>query len=247
MLTLALIASTGRGAGQELPGQRPGSGAWPDRVLEKSDAVLASAGGSYDMDLKVTVAGGRRLEYKLRNYIKDSSAQRAIFQEPGFDRDNSAIRKGATAYFKFRAWPIYDAMNARSSFMDSPFSWEDALGPGLSGAYELAGIAWDGSLGERLLRCELKPLRPGAYRRIDIWLRPGSYQTVRRVYYTPSGSEWKTASYGGYVMEGGIASAWEMTMVDELTKASASISIGMRRSERMPDSFFEPKNRSKEK
>ena len=48
-------------------------------------------------------------------------------------------------------------------------------------------------------------------------------------------------------MEGGIASAWDMTMVDELTNASASISVRMRRLERMPDSFFEPKDRSKER
>jgi hypothetical protein len=240
ILSLALLGAFGSAFGQELPGP-------DDRLLEKSDAVLVSAGGAYDLDLKVAVAGNRSLEYELRNYVKDSRVQRAIFQEPGFDRDDSAIRNGDMAYFKYRVWPKYDAMNARSSFLDSPFSWEDALGPGLSGSYELAGIAWDGSSGERLLRCELKPLITGSYRRIDAWIRPGSYQTVRRIYYTPSGLEWKAVNYGGYVMEGGIASAWEMTMVDELTNASASISVRMRRLERMPDSFFEPRDRSKER
>jgi hypothetical protein len=240
VLALAALLPLSRGLAQELP-------APSERLLERSDAVLVSLGGSYEMELKVTIGDGRTLEYRLKDYVKDSSAQRAIFQEPAFDRDDSAIRKGAIAYFKYRDWPKYEAMNAKSSFMDSPFSWEDALSPALAGAYEAAGVAWDDSGGERLLRCELRPLRDGAYRRIVLWIRPGTYQTVRRVYYTPSGREWKTASFGGYVMEGGIASAWEMTMVDESTKASASISIGTRRPERMSDSFFEPRNGSKER
>lgn len=239
-LAMAFLLSSGFVAGQELPGGL-------ERVLEKADAVLVSSGSSYEMLLEVPFAGGRSLRYRLRNYVKDSSAQRALFLEPTFDRDDSAIRKGDTAYFKYRAWPKYDAMNARASFMDSPFSWEDALGPGLSASYVLAGIRWDASSGERLLRCELKPLRAGAYRRIEVWLRPGTYQTVRRVYYTPSGSEWKTASYGGYLMEGGEARAWKVTMTDESTQAGASISVQSRRPEKMADSFFEPTGRGKER
>lgn len=244
---LASLVAVAPCPAQELPGTRPGSRAWPDHVLERSDAVLASAGSSCGMLLKVAVVGGRSLEYRLRNYMRNTRAQRAIFLEPSFDRDDSAIREGDTAYFKHRDWPTYDAMNARSSFMDSPFSWEDALGPGLSGAYYVAGINWDDSTGERLLRCALKPLKAGAYRRIEIWLRPGNYQTVRRVYYTPSDREWKTATYGGYVMEGGAATSWEVTMVDESTQSVATISVGSRRPERMPDSFFEPTGRNEEK
>ena len=132
--------------------------------------------------------------------------------------------------------------------MDSPFSWEDALGPGLSGAYDVAGINWDDSTGERLLRCALKPLKAGAYRRIELWLRPGSYQTVRRVYYTPSGPRMED----GHVrrLRHGRRQRrrpGKMTMVDESTQASASISVGSRRPERMPDSFSSRRTRNKEK
>jgi hypothetical protein len=242
-LALASVAALFSAAGgycQELPGSA-------DRVLEKADAVLAPVGSSYELRLRVAVDGARALEYRLRNYVKDSFAQRAVFLEPVFDRGDSAIRKGDIAYFRDAAWPVYDAMNARSSFMDSAFSWEDALCPVLSGSYELAGIAWDLASGERLLRCVLKPSRPGAYRRIELWVRPDSYQTVKRVYYSPSGREWKTARYGGYVMEGGAASAWAMTMTDESTMASATISVSGRQAMRMPDSFFDPTNRGKEK
>ena len=240
LASLTALSSAVGGYCQELPGSA-------DRVLEKADAVLASAGSSYELRLKVAVPGGRDLEYRLRNYVKDGSAQRAIFLEPVFDKDDSAIRRGDIAYFKDAAWPKYDAMNARSSFMDSAFSWEDALCPALSASYELAGIAWDLSSGERLLRCALKPLGSGAYRRIELWIRPGNYQTVKRVYYSPSGRIWKTASYGGYAMEGGVAAAWEMTLADESTMASASISVNGRRAESLPDSFFEPMKRTKEK
>ena len=218
-----------------------------DRILEKADAVLAAVGSSYDMRLRVAVAGGGALEYRLRNHVRDPGIQRALFVEPDFDRDDSAIRRGGTAYFKYRAWPKYDRMNAQSSFLDSPFTWEDALWPGMSGSYEVASAAWDDVRGERLLRCELRPLTKGAYRRVELWLRPGNHQTVRRVYYTPSGQRWKSAEFGGYTMAGGAASAWEMTMVNELTKASASLSVGGRRTQAMPDTFFEPANQAKEK
>jgi Outer membrane lipoprotein-sorting protein len=240
VILLASFLAHGQASGEGLPG--PG-----DRILEKSDAVLVTAGFSFDMVLRVAVAGGGALEYRLRNYIKDPGTQRALFQKPDFDRDDSAIRKGGTAYFKYRAWPKYDRMNAKSSFMDSSFTWEEALYPGLSRAYEVAGVVWDEVRGERLLRCDLRPILPGAYRRIDLWLRPGSFQTVRRVYYTPSGQPWKSANFGAYVMAGGLASDWEMTMVDEFTKASASMAVGGRRMERMLDSFFEPTNQVKEK
>ena len=240
LASLAAVLSAARGHCQELPGPA-------DRVLEKADAVLASSGSSYELRLKVAVAGGRDLVYRLRNYVKDSFAQRANFLEPEFDKGDAAIRRGDIAYFKDAAWPKYDAMNARSNFMDSAFSWEDALCPALSGSYELAGIAWEVSSGERLLRCALRPLGSGAYRRIDLWLRPGNYQTVKRVYYSPSGREWKTASYGGYVMEGGVAAAWEMTMADESTMATATISVSGRQAMHMPDSYFEPTNGTKEK
>jgi hypothetical protein len=228
---VALAAPALAETGQGLPGAA-------DRVLEKSDARLVAADSSYEMELFVEAPGGRALRYRLRNYVKDSSAQRAIFEEPDFDRGDSAIRRGDRAYFKNSAWPKYDAMNARSSFMDSPFSWEDALGPGLSDSYELTGLRWDDSSGERLLRCVLKPLKAGGYRKIELWLRPGSYQTVKRVYFTPSGREWKTAVYS--FPEADSSAAWKVSMVDESTRASASISVGPRRPEKMPDSFFEP-------
>ena len=153
ILALVLLGAIGREFGQELPGPA-------DRFLEKSDAVLVSAGGAYDMDLKVAVAGNRSLEYELRNYVKDSSVQRAIFQGPDFDKEDCAIRRGDLAYFKYHAWPKYDVMNARSSFLDSPFSWEDALGPGLSGSYGLADIAWDGSSGRSSCVASSNPSAP---------------------------------------------------------------------------------------
>ena len=239
-ILVASLLAAGHVFGEALPG--PG-----DRILEKADAVLASVGSSYDILLRVAVAGGGALEYRLRNHVKDTGVQRALFVEPAFDLDDSAIRRGGTAFFKYRAWPKYDRMNAQSSFLDSPFTWEDMLWPGLSGAYEVASTAWDDVQGERLLRCELRPLAKGAYRRVELWLRPGSNQTVRRVYYTPSGQRWKSAEFGGYTMAGGTAAAWEMTMVNELTKASASLSVGGRRTQAMPDSFFEPANQAKEK
>ena len=237
---LAAIFAGGLAFAEALPG--PG-----DKILEKADAVLATVGSSYDIRLRVAVAGGGALEYRLRNHVKDAAVQRALFREPAFDLDDSAMRRGGTAFFKYRAWPKYDRMNAQSSFLDSPFTWEDALWPGLSGAYEIASVAWDELKGERLLRCELRPLTKGAYRRIELWLRPGNHQTVRRVYYTPSGQRWKSADFGGYTMEGGSASAWEMTMVNELTKASASLSVGGRRAQMMPEAFFVPTNGPKEK
>ena len=238
---LAAIFAGGFAFGEALPG--PG-----DRILEKADAVLAAVGSSYDIRLRVAVTGGGgALEYRLRNHVKDAGVQRALFREPDFDLDDSAIRRGGTAYFKYRAWPKYDRMNAQSSFLDSPLTWEDALWPGLSGAYEVSTVAWDELQGERLLRCDLRPVTKGAYRRIELWLRPGNHQTVRRVYYTPSGQRWKSADFGGYTMEGGSASTWEMTMVNELTKASASLSVGGRRMQIMPDTFFEPTNQAKEK
>ena len=237
---LAAFLAGGHAFCEALPG--PG-----DRILEKADAVLAVTGSSYDLRLRVAVAEGGALEYRLRNHVKDPGVQRALFVEPAFDLDDSAIRRGGTAYFKYRAWPKYDRMNAQSSFLDSPFTWEDALWPGLSGAYEVASVAWDELKGERLLRCELRPLTKGAYRRIELWLRPGNFQTLRRVYYTPSGQPWKSADFDGYTMAGGTASAWGMTMVNELTKASASLSVGGRRMQIMRDTFFEPTNQAKEK
>jgi hypothetical protein len=214
-----------------------------DGILEKADAFLVRPGSSYELRLEVS-SGDHSLSYTLRNYIKDSSTQRALFLEPGFDRGDSAIRKGSLAYFKYRAWPKYDAMSSRSSFLDSSLSWEEALSPGLSGSYAVAARSWDRSGGELLLRCELRPLAGAAYRRIDLWLAPGSYRTLRRVYYTPSGRRWKTATYGGYEAEG--ASGWTMTMVDELTKATATMRVGARRADARADAFFEPASETKE-
>ena len=169
-LLFAALFATGGGAGaQALPGA-------DDRVLEKADAALVAPDSSCTMRLSVATVGGS-LEYSLKLFVKDWSRQRAVFESPDFDRGDSAIRRGAVAYFKYRAWPKYDAMSARSSFLDSPLTWEDALCPALAAAYQVAATSWEDVGGERLLRCVLTPRAPDGYRKIELWLQGGSYRT----------------------------------------------------------------------
>ena len=239
-LAAFLLLSALAGAGlacQDLP--QPAGG-----ILAASDLVLVAQGSSREMLLGLRQAGGRILEYRFRSFVRDGSVQRAAFLEPGFDRGNTAIRRGETAFFRYAAWPRFDAMSARSSFLDSPLTWADALYPGLAAGYELASAAWDDRSGERLVRCELRPRERGAYRRIELWIRPGTWQTVRRVYYNPSGKAWKTAEFDGYAMAGGQAAEWRMTMTNNLTGATATLSAGPRRPEALDASFFEAAGRT---
>ena len=220
----------------------------PDRIVQKADELVMTAGSSRVVELELAGPGGAKLAYRFKCWIRDGRTQRMSFEEPSFDRGDSALRSGDRLYFEYREWPRFDTMSSRANFLDSPLSWDDVLGLGLATSYEVASTSADDSSGGRFLKLGLRPRAGGVYRRIDLVVDPSTWRTANRTYYSPSGKPWKTMRFKDWTPGAagtGALPGFTIEVSDELTGARAVMKVGRGRLESMPSAFFEPADLSK--
>lgn len=215
-------------------------------ILATSDRLLFPAEASYNITLRVNPDDPNPLDYALKVYSSGPSQRRAVWIKPDYNKNDLAVKSKDLVIFKYHQWHKADTLSAKSSFLESAFSWEDILNPSFSADYTVQSAIETNLMNSNWLYCELKPIRPGLYARIGAWFSPGNILPYQKDFYTPSGKIYKVAQYKNINIRGGRTVSFILTMKNLFTGAEASAMYENIKQESSPVAFFDPENLKKE-
>ncbi|MEJ5283683.1 MAG: outer membrane lipoprotein-sorting protein [Brevinematia bacterium] len=215
------------------------------KILEEADSTLYPYEGSFNLYIESKEKNAPLKTYELQCYKKGRKYQTGIWKSPAINLNDVGMRSGDVIYYKPNKWHKPDIMSYQALFMGTGFSWGDVFSSDISEDYFAEEIKEVEEKGKNYYYLLLKPLKQDLYARIDIWIEKDTFLTYRRIYYTPSGEEIKTAEYKDFEFKGKRVVGFTVVMEDKVTESKHKGIVSDIKVEKLPQFLFDPNNISR--
>jgi outer membrane lipoprotein-sorting protein len=200
-------------------------------ILKKADTALVPKNAEFRWSLTVRKKGEPDKENRFLSFKKGDLRYLFYTYYPEASYGQSHMRIDSTIWIYL---PLADdtvKTSYKSAFLNSGLSYADVMYNELARYYDAKLVSANAKAGGMDAEYDCYELeltaKRGAdgYARIIAWIDTKTFLTVRRDYFALSGEKLKEISYGGFVREGNIVSAFKLEIANMLApdeKTSAS-------------------------